>query len=279
MANCTACTAPTDTYLCTGCLRQIQADLRSLSRHWRTDRDGQALDGLAAELATTTGRQDRIGGGPIGIVTHTSDNELPINLAAVDVGHELRTVLSTWVRDLWETEAVREPDGSLPPLDCDDTIEAMAAWLERHPTWIANHPTANKLYDSVTLLVHRAERLIDRPADHVPLGQCTTDDCGADLHAPPGKDRIRCRNCGTSHAVDELRERLLTQAAQHLGTSSEVAGFVRMLGVPCTTAAIRNHANRGSLRQHGHNGRGHPLYQVGEVHQAALNAQQRRKAS
>jgi hypothetical protein len=52
-----------------------------------------------------------------------------------------------------------------------------------------------------------------------------------------------------------------------------------MLSVPCTTAAIRNHADRGTITALGRNGRGHPLYRVGDVYQAARAAWERRKAS
>lgn len=279
MAHCVTCTAPTDLHLCNSCLRGLLADLDSLVSHWRIGRDGQALPGLATELTTTTARQDRIGGGPIGIVVRTAETELPVNFAAADRARQLRGCLSTWVRDLWETHGVRDADGTLPQLDCADTIPAMAAWLQRHPNWLAIHPAADELHNSITGAIKAAQHAIDRPADRVYCGPCGWSDCNFDLYARPDDRTVRCPGCNRQHDVDERRSWLLEEARHHLGTSTEVAGFVRMLGIPCTPAAVRNHADRGSIHPHGTNGRGHPLYRVGEAYDAALRAHQRRKAS
>lgn len=279
MAACLVCHSPHDTYLCNSCHHGLSAELESLTGHWRTDRDGQALPGLAEELDVTAGRQDHIGGQPLGIVTHTADHELPINLAAVRVHHALRNCLVTWVRDLWERNQI---PGSL--LDCADTVPELAAWLLRHPTWIAGHDAANKLHADITRHIRAADRAIDRPPDRVFCGPCNTpnDDgypCQADLYAKPNADTVTCRDCGAQHDVEARRDWLLQAAHDCTGTSTEVANFVTWLGVRCTTAMIRNYVDRGRLMPHGTNYRGHPLYLVGSVHALALAAQQRRKAS
>ncbi|WP_091456904.1 hypothetical protein [Actinokineospora iranica] len=236
----------------------------------------ELVDDLDDTVARRTRTGQRVGSRP-------AVTGLPFNDGAAEVRDDLRNVLSTWVRDLWETHAPRRqvptgetaPDGSpvvfaeLDALDLDDTLPEMAAWLRRHPTWIEHHPAAGELVDEITDAVERARRAVDLPPVRLFCGPCP--DCGADLYARPDRVLVGCRECESRHDVEVLRAALLGAARGALATAAEVArALPGLLGRDLSANTVRTWARAGKLTRREPDKRGRPRYLVGEVIDVAL---------
>ncbi|SDL18479.1 hypothetical protein SAMN04488074_109221 [Lentzea albidocapillata subsp. violacea] len=263
--TCTSptCEHPTDpeAYVCGVCLGRLDGDLADVAD-------------LAEELDTTIARQARTGM-PVG--SRSAEVGLPYNDGAAEVGRDLRSVLSTWVRDLWETHGPRRVvitadktrATELDPLDLDDTLAEMAAWLRRHPSWIEYHPAGGELVDEIADAVERTRRAVDLAPARVYCGPCP--DCGADLYARPDRETVRCRECETRHEVEALRAELLDAARGHLGTAAEIArALPKLLGRELSANSLRTWARSGKLTRRAPDAQGQPRYLVGEVIDVAL---------
>lgn len=269
----TICTAPSCSNPTTGgnvcglCLGRIEGNLAEVD---------ELVDDLDDTVARRTRTGHRVGSRP-------AETGLPFNAGAAEVRDDLRNVLSTWVRELWETHGPRRevatdetaPDGSpvvvaeLDPLDLDDTLPDMAAWLRRHPTWIEYHPAAGELVDEITDAVERVRRAIDLPPARLYCGPCP--DCGASLYARPDRATVGCRECESRHDVEALRTALLDAARAQLATAAEVArALPRLLGRDLSANTVRTWARTGKLTQREPDERGRPRYLVGEVIDVAL---------
>ncbi|WP_158852816.1 hypothetical protein [Saccharothrix deserti] len=242
--------------------------------------DLAAVDELVDDLDDTVARRTRTGQR---VGSRPSDTGLPFNVGAAEVRDDLRNVLSTWVRELWETHGPRHevptgetaPGGSpvvvaeLDPLDLDDTLPDMAAWLRRHPSWIEYHQAAGELVDEITDAVERARRAVDLPPARLYCGPCPN--CGADLYARPDRATIGCRECESQHDVEALRAALLDAARAQLATAAEVArALPRLLGRDLSANTVRTWARNGRLTRREPDERGRPRYLVGEVIDVAL---------
>ncbi|WP_063778061.1 hypothetical protein [Lentzea aerocolonigenes] len=257
------CSNPTDldVYVCGVCLGRLDGDLADVAD-------------LAEELDTTIARQARVGM-PVG--SRTAEVGLPYNDGAAEVGRDLRSVLSTWVRELWETHGPRRVTrtaanvevAELDPLDLDDTLAELAAWLRRHPSWIEYHPAGGELVDEITDAVERTRRAVDLPPARLYCGPCP--DCDADLYARPDRETVRCRECETRHEVEALRAALLDAAREHLGTAAEIArALPRLLGRDLSANSLRTWARTGKLTRRAPDAQGRTRYLVGEVIDVAL---------
>lgn len=238
------------------------------------------VDELVNELDDTVARLTRSGQR---VGSGTTEIGLPFNAGAAEVRDDLRNVLSTWVRELWETHGLRREvptgetasDGSpivvaeLDPLDVDDTLPDMAAWLRRHPSWVEYHPAGGELVDEITDAVERARRAVDLPPARLYCGPCP--DCGADLYARPDRVTVGCRECESRHDVEGLRAALLDAARAQLATAAEVArALPRLLGRDLSANTVRTWARAGKLTRRTPDERGRPRYLVGEVIDVAL---------
>jgi hypothetical protein len=262
------CSNPTSGgYVCGVCLGRLDGHLAE-------------LPDLVADLDDVVARQtrtgDRVGSRP-------AETGLPYNLGAAEVRDDLRNVLSTWIRDLWESYRpgrdvpTRESglDGEpvtewvLDPLDLDDTLPEMAKWLRRHPSWIEDHPAGGELVDEITDAVERVRRAVDLPPARVYCGPCP--DCGADLYASPGRSIVRCRECESAYDVEARRAALLNAARGALGTAAEIArALPRLLGRELSANTVRTWARAGKLTKREPDRLGRPRYLVGEVIDLAL---------
>lgn len=239
-----------------------------------------AVDELVSDLDDTVARRTRSGQR---VGSRPAEAGLPFNAGAAEVRDDLRNVLSTWVRELWETHGPRReiptsktaPDGSpvvvaeLDPLDLDDTLPDMAAWLRRHPSWVEYHPAGGELVDEITDAVERARRAVDLPPVRLYCGPCP--DCGDDLYARPDRVTVGCRECESQHDVESLRAALLDAARAQLATAAEVArALPRLLGRDLSANTVRTWARAGKLTRRAPDERGRPRYLVGEVIDIAL---------
>lgn len=240
-----------------------------------------AVEWLAMELDTVLSRQAKIGGASVGVVVRMAEQPLPIHLGASDRAHQLRSALSTWVRDLHDLHAVRwqqcdtcgatwtsgdqrHDAESCPgpwreqvdPLACGDTLSAMAAWILRHPTWVRSHLAAEQLHHDLTRAIDASWRVVDRPPDSVYLGICSADiqvedgmeQCQVDLYAVEGQDVVRCWSCRTDHVTADRRRALATAVEDQVVETRVLVGLVGALGQPLTSAAIRNLRARGRIQ-------------------------------
>jgi hypothetical protein len=254
-------------YMCGVCLGRLDCDLAEVAE-------------LVADLGATITRQTRTGHR---VGSRPAEVGLPFNDGAAAVRDDLRNVLSTWVRDLWESCGPwREvptgdtgPDGTpvvgwvLDPLDLDDTLQEMAAWLRRHPSWIAEHPAAGELVDEIGDAVARVRRAVDLPPALVFCGPCP--DCGTDLYARPDRVIVACRECGARHDVEALRAALLDAARKVTATAAEIArALPALLGRELSANTVRTWARAGKLTRRKPDERGRPRYLVGEVIDVAL---------
>jgi hypothetical protein len=255
--------------VCGLCLGRLLGDLVDVS---------ELVEDLDATVARLSRTGSRVG-------SRSTEVGLPFNMGAAQVRDDLRNVLSTWVRDLWESYGPRREaptgqtgpgseqlvDGVLDDLDLDDTVPDMSAWLRRHPSWIEYHPAGGELVDEITDAVERARRAVDLPPARVYCGPCP--DCGTDLYAWPERAVVACRECGARHDVEALREALLDAARGTLATAAEVArALPRLLGRDLSPNTVRTWAHAGKLAKRAPDERGRPRYLVGDVIDLALAA-------
>ncbi|MEV6226861.1 hypothetical protein AB0L88_03070 [Saccharopolyspora shandongensis] len=281
IAHCTAphCALPALAFVCRSHADQLAAALATVAD-------------LAVDLDITIARQaatgQRIGG-------RCAERPLPYHDAASEVRRDLHATLATWTRDLWETNGPRRevptgetaPDGTpqtvavLEPLDLADTLPEIAAWLLRHPSWIAWHPAAGELIDELLDAIARAWRVVDLPPELAYCGPCS--DCETDLYARPQRDVVTCRECATVHEVADRRATMLKAARGRMLTAAECArALPGLLGRELSANTLRTWAHSGKLRQykprHG-DPRNRPRYLVGEVIDLATATPQRRTAA
>jgi len=320
--------------LCRTCEDTLLADLRALIRHPGVDQRGTPLPGLVADLITTLSRSDRVGHASVGVITRTPTPQLPFAEHAADALAVLRSVLTTWVRDLWETYAPRGPEwypiatvtlpdgvtavieqatyaiapgtvvaipdadvqvwttdtgtvtvqlrrihdphrpqSTAPALTCGDSLEDMAAWLTRHPSWMTGHPAAAELYAEITAVVARAQRVIDRRAERCFAGACgaviENVTCLEYLFAHLDQDWIYCPTCGSRWNVEDRRAWLIGYAEARVPmTATEIAEHLTSAGVSVTAATIRAYKARERIHPVGKDGRGNPTYYIEEVRKA-----------
>jgi len=236
--------------------------------------------GLWAELQTTIARLSRSGGGssPAG---KASERPVPYHDRASAVAHRMRNELSTWARLI----ADQRPDLPLP-VDDPPTI---ARWVAVHVT--AVFVTA-ELSSGVRGVVRDAERVIDRAPDKVYAGPCMEplevgedfdpDEeplrCEGQLYATKGKERVRCRECGTVHEVQARQEWLSRELDGQLVSAAEAAPVLSWL---LDKNITRNHINNWKLngRVEVHDGRW--PYRFGDLLELAreMKPRQRHAAS
>lgn len=253
-----ACDIPvTDTTVCPNCVDTLMSALRSVPM-------------LAAELEVTVTRQTCLGGGN-GRRGRADTAPLPVDLRAADVAAQLRNALSTTVRMLWDANAPRGwacvrcglPEDAPGPhpvhcgrlvtvrplrltLDCPDTIDGMAGWLGRRPSWIAGHPAGGGIADELALITAAAWRCIDQPPTRLYAGPCNTGDCQADLYHRRGSHHIRCRSCSATHIVSDRSRWIMETVAGMLLDIEEMVGLANMIGHQVSDRAVRSAAWRGN---------------------------------
>jgi hypothetical protein len=233
------CGRPTESSLCAlhwGCLERALRDVP-----W-----------VVEELTTTLARQDKVGGGSIGFVTGGGDEQpMPINLGASDAGIRLRQRLGLWVRDLWETHGVPDPDGNLPALQVANTAASLSRWLLRHPTWMRAHPAAQEMYEEILEDVGQAKRTIDRALGRIYVGVCSAPieegQCPEDLYGVEAKAYVTCRSCGTEHVMSSRRDVLRGALEDQYASIRDLVGLVNGSGHRLTTSMVRNLKSRQRL--------------------------------
>jgi hypothetical protein len=263
------CDRPSETHMCAGCWGALRAQLVESS--W-----------LAAELELTRTRGDKPGSASIGFVTRSPESAMVFREHASEVADRLRNIMASWVRDLWETHAVRWEecgkcgaqwfggDKAHTLEDCAGTwaqvmdtltvafsTPALALWLLRHQTWIQIHPAAEELHDELLGAYADAWHAIDRHPGRMYVGICSADTkdaegavigpCEKDLFTTDLGRPVVCPECGTEHSPGARRE-ILTSALQHQYVQPGVlVGIVDRLGRELNMAMVRGYRRRSQI--------------------------------
>lgn len=259
-----------DAYLCRTCRDDLRTELERIIEYGQVDRNGKPLPGLAAELTTALLRNDRLGGDSAGWITYTPTAQLPYAQHASDAIEHLRTVLSTWIRDLWDTNG---GETVLGDFRCVDTLPGMAGWLLLRPSWMALHPAAGELYIDIMEAVTRGWRIVYGPPARAYSGICGApaeqgEWCQQPLYSAPEHDWVRCRSCGAEWVVAERRHWLLEHAANMPLTATRMAGLLTYAGVRVSASAIRGLAHRGEITVIDRDERQRARYRITDVRQA-----------
>lgn len=229
------------------------------------------LPSLPEDLQVTLSGQDQLGD-PTGPINGSGEIPLIFKEHAGEAVWILHQTLRQWAADLGHAHR-------------GDSPVTLARWFLDRLDLVAKHPDAAALVDEVTDAIHQARRAIDRPNDdRIYLGPCGATIhgqrgrfmqprlCREELYAYPWIDVITCPNpdCLTMYRVTDRQEWLRERAHQYQGTASEVAGFLRLTGVACTTEQIRGYARSRNgrpprLEPAGTNPRGYPTYLISDV--------------
>lgn len=293
--DCTVpgCGAPTDDFLCAGCVSGLVSALRELAfapvrghpqphlvAAWRYDRVGPGRDrerfavderrpGLIADLQDLVTKQVRLSGtgGP---APKGRSFPLPFDVAASELAWVLDNTVSTWARDFAESN---------PHLVFSASTSAAAAeWMAGFPALLALHPAAAELHAEITGLTERVRSMVDTAAAKVVLGacgallgerRCTEILYGrADEQGRPDPDQrlVRCRVCGATYHAEVRRRQMQHYVRAMKTTTAEIARSVgTWFGQAINVKTVRTWANRGKIAPTGFDEDGEPLYRVGDV--------------
>jgi hypothetical protein len=156
-----------------------------------------------------------------------------------------------------------------------DPLILAARFLAEHVEWIRHRQEADEILADIDAARRVLVGLIDGPAPGRYLGPCGADveetdghgqvlyhpgACDGDVYAREGSDHGTCRTCGARFNVAERRAWLDETVAGYTFRASQIADAYR---IPVGT--IRSWLSRGQLVAHGHDERGRPLLNVGEV--------------
>jgi hypothetical protein len=183
---------------------------------------------IAADLRDAVARQLNLG--PAARQPGKPEPPLPFDLHAMVARARLLGTLAAWAK------AVAGRDVS--------TVAGGAITLDAHLEDLRQHPDAWRAAAEIAGAVMAAVAVIDRRPDLRPAGDCEA--CGTALRAEPSANTAICR-CG--HVTTGIAQRRAERAAAAdlLGTATEIAGQLAMIGVRVSAGTIRMWASRGRL--------------------------------
>lgn len=243
---------PPDRYVCPACTGRLRALL--------TD-----LPGLMGDLDVALTRQARF---TARVGSRAVEQRVPFAPPAADAMFVTRNAV------LANVEWVAGIRGHAIP----DTWSTVAEYLDGALAWIAQHPDGAQVIDEVTAALVQARRAIDRPAERRYVGRCgalieTLDvdgtpeplTCPQQLYAYADRADVTCPCCGTTWDVHARQDAMLAELRDHLLPAADIARAVDGLGVDLTVERIWQWKRRGVLAPTTADGRGRPLYRVGDV--------------
>lgn len=156
-----------------------------------------------------------------------------------------------------------------PRDDGSGHIGAMCRYLERNRHWILGRDWAEAMLDELCNVEGRMRRLVDIAPPQWYAGKC---ECGRELYATTSDGAVHCDSCGQSWDIATRRERLLTEAVDHLVTATEAAAALAAWtdydGTPDRIIKRISEWHGPRLSDHGTttvSGRARPLYRLGDV--------------
>jgi hypothetical protein len=235
MSRCGKCKDPTELTLCHNCATALRIELGD-------------VPALLADLDITRSRQDQLLA-PYGNMPGSGENPLPFKTNIAEVVWVLHHTLASWVTTLDGGEPA--PRGRFPK--DTPTTAVLARRVLAGVTTICVRADAGQLADEITSAIHQARHAIDRPHDRRQfLGPCAAllpdhSTCRQEVYGLAWKLTTGCPACGAIHNIADRQKWLLDIAQDRLGTSTEIAGFLRTAGVGCTPSQIRGYVARGRL--------------------------------
>lgn len=252
MNSCGKCGAAAgDAYVCKRCMAELREHL-------------EEIPDLTANLEISITRQAAIG--------RAGKPGLPWDERASRAEAQLHNALAGWVRilvgDTWPA----------------DTIPAMAQWLIKRLPAIRQHGAGAEGVRDIGAAVRHGWDACDRVPPHIPLGLCGAETdpgiyCPEQLHARPDAVTVECRRCGDRTPVAERHDVMMQRAQAWLGTATELAEALKVLGIETSAAAIRGYAHRKRIRSKGRDRAGDPMYRLGDVLKALARRRKRARAT
>lgn len=161
---------------------------------------------------------------------------------------------------------------------------AVALWLAAPPPrpgtpsnldWLRHRREAHEAFDELHYGCTQLINLVDSRPDRWYAGPCGADGCDAELHPVAGATTIRCYACGAVHDGEARKAWLLDQADDQLAHATWIASTLTRLGCPVKAATVWKWAERGLILAHGRDAQDRPVYRLGEVRAAVLEAERR----
>lgn len=239
MTQCQHCAAKSQLFLCQPHideLRDMLTDMPRLTQHLTEAATGQTRLG---ERARRTSAQ----------------TPLRINLKASDLLKHINLTLIRWTQNITDSHGITyraphlihpdnnhahrhpQPDDIITRHDGETT--KLALWLAKHADAIAADQSAGDCYNEIHAHIGRILAIINRPIPPRFCGPCPAtnpDDnnrpCGTALMARRDAIEVRCPTCQTTHNVDNLLQRLLTQVDHWRFTVEEILLIMDTIGEP-----------------------------------------------
>lgn len=245
VSTCVVCGSETDAFLCgnarkrTGCLGEL---FRELNR----------VGALMAQLSIVRSGRAKTAGPSVGFISSGGGAQpLPVNEDAANAAFWLRDRLCSWARMLWEDNAPRQPDGSVPPIDLTPDVVQVSLWLLRHPSWIALSLAADEIYREILDDLKAAWSIANRcsPKRHF-VGRCRAVfndvECLESLFVHEGAYSAVCPVCGAEHHdLQDRWEEMASCAEDQYVPIADLVGLVDERGARVSKSTIRNLYARG----------------------------------
>ena len=175
-------------------------------------------------------------GGQSGKPTNDDDRPLPVNLGAAEANHALRAELVNFLI------RVQHCLGETPH---DRTMHGATAWAIKLMPRIARHPESVNWYNSLAKAYEKTTRAIDLPPERVRAGTCPG--CSVTLYTVEGRPSVTCKQCDTSHDVQDLQQAELNKIRSYAGTASEVLRALHRAEVKIRLTRLTKWADRGQI--------------------------------
>lgn len=200
-------------------------------------------------------------------------SRLPLDLAATAKLDAVQGELGTWAR-----ATADERHGRPLTHAGEDPIVHAAHYLEANLEWWRHRPHVDEFLGDVEACARVVRSIARGPAEQKYLGPCgapvavtmtdtvtrlavqTEVDCEGDVYGRVGAQTGTCRTCGATVDQNERRHWLDDEVRGHAFRAAQIA---EAYGVNVNT--IRSWHGRGQLANHGTDGEGRPLFNVGEV--------------
>lgn len=244
---CVVCGSVTDVFLCgdsrkrTGCLGELSRELNRVGA-------------LMNQLGIVRSGRAKTAGPSVGFISSGGGAQpLPLNEDAANAAFWLRDRLCSWARMLWEDNAPREADGSVPPIDLTPDVVQVALWLLRHPSWIALSLAADDIYNEILGDLRAAWSIANRcsPKKFF-VGRCRAVlndvECLESLFVHEGAYTVVCPVCGAEHEdLQDRWEEMANCAEDQYVPIADLVGLVDERGARVSKSTIRNLHARGRI--------------------------------
>lgn len=254
MIQCQRCSARTQIWLCRPC----ESDLRKmlLDLPWWINRLAEKALGQTREGESARRSSDLT-------------SPMPVNLTASSHLDTIHAMLVRWVQDLCETNGVAYSGTRMVPRDfigplpegtvrghATKATNSAAIWLAHNTGAIACDEAAGTCFSDIKNAITLIEAVINRPVPPIECGPCPTltEDrkaCAVGLVAKRGQIEVRCWKCKTTHNIERLIQRRVSEAPYLLFTARDVLKVMARIGLPIGESTWRRWRALGKVQPAG----------------------------